>query len=81
MIAMIAQDAGQPVADALPQLDQRIAAQAATLLHEWSYAHPSEIWEELRRVTPAFYGITYERLERESGVHWPCPSLDYPGRP
>ena len=47
----------------------------------WRYAHPSEIWEELRQVTPEFYGITYERLEREGGVHWPCPSLDHPGSP
>ncbi|HWQ11900.1 MAG TPA: formate dehydrogenase subunit alpha [Roseiflexaceae bacterium] len=47
----------------------------------WRYTHPSEIWEELRRVTPEFSGITYERLEREGGVHWPCPSLDHPGSP
>ena len=47
----------------------------------WDYAHPSEIWEEMRRVTPEFAGITYERLEREGGVHWPCPSPDHPGTP
>ena len=47
----------------------------------WDYAHPSEIWEEMRRVTPEFAGITYERLEREGGVHWPCPSTDHPGTP
>ncbi len=47
----------------------------------WDYKHPSEIWEEMRRVTPDFWGITYERLERESGVHWPCPSEDHPGTP
>ena len=32
-------------------------------------------------LTPQFYGITYERLEQEGGVHWPCPSLDHPGTP
>jgi formate dehydrogenase alpha subunit len=47
----------------------------------WDYAHPSEIWEEMCRVTPEFAGITYERLEREGGVHWPCPSADHPGTP
>lgn len=47
----------------------------------WDYDHPSKIWEEMRRVTPDFWGITYERLERESGVHWPCPSEDHPGTP
>src|SRR5581483_8909865 len=62
-------------------LDRAIAAHAGTLLREWSYGHPSEIWDEMRTVTPEFYGITYERLDRESGVHWPCPALDHPGSP
>jgi predicted molibdopterin-dependent oxidoreductase YjgC len=35
----------------------------------------------MRQVTPEFWGITYERLEREGGVHWPCPSQDHPGTP
>jgi len=47
----------------------------------WDYRHPSEIWEEMRQVTPAFGGIDYARLEREGGVHWPCPSFDHPGTP
>jgi len=32
-------------------------------------------------LTPAFQGITYERIEREGGVHWPCPHPDHPGSP
>jgi len=47
----------------------------------FDYADPEAIWEEMRAVTPDFYGITYERLEREGGVHWPCPALDHPGTP
>ena len=47
----------------------------------FDYAHPEEIWEEMRSLTPDFAGITWERLEREGGVHWPCPSLDHPGTP
>ncbi len=35
----------------------------------------------MRALTPDFQGITYERLEQEGGVHWPCPSLDHPGTP
>ena len=31
---------------------------------------------------PADYaGITYERIAREDGVFWPCPSEDHPGTP
>jgi formate dehydrogenase alpha subunit len=48
---------------------------------QWSYPSPSAIWEEMRSVTPDFAGITYERLEQEGGVHWPCPSLEHPGTP
>jgi formate dehydrogenase alpha subunit len=47
----------------------------------FDYADTEEIWEEMREVTPDFYGITYGRLEHEGGVHWPCPSLDHPGTP
>ena len=47
----------------------------------FDYTDAEAIWEEMRHVTPDFYGITYERLEREGGVHWPCPALDHPGTP
>ena len=47
----------------------------------WSYPDPSAIWDEMRAVTPDFGGISYERLEREGGVHWPCPAPDHPGTP
>jgi predicted molibdopterin-dependent oxidoreductase YjgC len=63
------------------ELDEKIRQKADQLLTAWTYTHPSEIWEEMRRVTPDFYGITYDRLERDGGVHWPCPSLDHPGTP
>lgn len=43
------------------------------------------VFDELRRASaggPADYaGITYERIEREQGVFWPCPSEDHPGTP
>jgi predicted molibdopterin-dependent oxidoreductase YjgC len=47
----------------------------------WTYEHPSEIWEEMRRLTPDFRGISYDRLEHEGGVHWPCPTETHPGTP
>jgi formate dehydrogenase alpha subunit len=47
----------------------------------WKYDHPSEIWDEMRMLTPDFWGITYARLEREGGVHWPSPAEDHPGTP
>jgi assimilatory nitrate reductase catalytic subunit len=43
----------------------------------------ADIWQELRRATAGgiadYSGITWERIEREQGVFWPCPSEDHPG--
>lgn len=61
-------------------LGRRIEARLG-LRAGFEFNHPEDIWEEMRRVTPDFWGITYERLEREGGVHWPCPSFDHPGTP
>ncbi len=47
----------------------------------FEFEHPTEIWDEMARLTPPFQGISYKRLERESGVHWPCPTPDHPGTP
>jgi assimilatory nitrate reductase catalytic subunit len=44
-----------------------------------------DVFDELRQATagaPADYaGITYERIEAEDGVFWPCPGTDHPGTP
>ncbi len=66
----------------LSELGRRIEARLGlTLSAGFDYGHPEEIWEEMRRVTPEFWGIDYARLEREGGVHWPCPDFDHPGTP
>ena len=42
-----------------------------------------DIFEELRVASRGgladYYGITWDRIEQELGVFWPCPSLDHPG--
>jgi assimilatory nitrate reductase catalytic subunit len=46
---------------------------------------PREIFDELRLASRGgvadYYGITYERIDREMGIFWPCPSEDHPGTP
>ena len=46
---------------------------------------PAEIFEELRRASAGgiadYSGITYDRIDAENGVFWPCPSPDHPGTP
>jgi formate dehydrogenase major subunit len=37
----------------------------------WSYSHPSEIYEEIAPLTPLMAGVTYERLEGYKSLQWP----------
>jgi len=60
------------------RVEQRLGLQLAS---GFAFSHPGEIWEEMRQLTPEFFGIDYARLDREGGVHWPCPSFDHPGTP
>jgi formate dehydrogenase major subunit len=38
----------------------------------WNYAHPSEIMDEVAATTPSFAGVSYDLLDREGSVTWPC---------
>jgi len=65
---------------------QIISGLAERLGHGSSFpAEPREVFTELRRASSGgvadYYGITYERIERENGVFWPCPAEDHPGTP
>jgi formate dehydrogenase (NADP+) alpha subunit len=45
-----------------------------------SYRNSKEIWDEVRRLAWEMYGgITYERLEKEYSIHYPCPNENHPG--
>ena len=45
------------------------------------YAHPSEIMDEIARLTPTFTGVTYEKLDRLGSVQWPCNEKAPEGTP
>ncbi len=47
----------------------------------FGFKNASDIWDEMASLTPPFQGIDHERIKREDGVHWPCPSPDHPGTP
>ena len=51
----------------------------------FDFHSPAEIFDELRRLSRGgiadYGGITYERLDREMGVFWPCPDETHPGTP
>jgi len=37
-----------------------------------NYKHPSEIMDEIARLTPTFAGVSFEKLDRLGSVQWPC---------
>ncbi|MBE7556967.1 MAG: molybdopterin-dependent oxidoreductase [Anaerolineales bacterium] len=80
-VAKICREAGQHADSPIHALDRVICQNAEKVAANWNYDHPGDIWEEMRQLTPDFYGVTYERIDREGGVHWPCPSSDHPGSP
>src|SRR4029078_9807547 len=52
---------------------------------KFAFNSPEEVFEELRCASSGgiadYAGITYERIDREGGVFWPCPSARHPGSP
>ena len=53
--------------------------------HGMQFTAPREILEELRLASKGgiadYSGVTYEKIEKQFGVFWPCPSEDAEGRP
>jgi formate dehydrogenase major subunit len=46
----------------------------------WRYAHPREVFAEMAQAMPSLDNITWDRLEREGSVTYPCPSPVSPGQ-
>jgi assimilatory nitrate reductase catalytic subunit len=51
----------------------------------FTFNEPREIFNELRVASKGgiadYSGITYEKVAKQYGVFWPCPSDDHPGTP
>jgi len=47
---------------------------------DWNYAGPADVFAEMKKGMPSLDNITWERLERESSVTYPCPAPDQPGQ-
>jgi formate dehydrogenase major subunit len=45
----------------------------------WTYSHPSEVFAEMTQAMPSLRNITWNRLEREDSVTYPCDAEDEPG--
>jgi formate dehydrogenase major subunit len=61
------------------RLDWEVICEIGTRMgYPMRYSGPEEIFEELRRLTPDYAGLTYERLG-SLGMLWPCPTGEHPG--
>src|SRR5690625_3202724 len=47
----------------------------------WTYTHPREVFEEMKKTMPSLDNITWERLESENSVMYPSLSPEDPGQP
>ncbi len=56
----------------IQQLAQRIGL-------DWNYAHPSDVFAEMKQCMSSFDNISWARLESESAVTYPCDSETAPG--
>jgi formate dehydrogenase major subunit len=45
------------------------------------YNHPSEIMDEIARLTPTFAGVSFDRLDELGSIQWPCNEKAPTGTP
>ena len=70
----------QPPGDA--RQDLWIICQLAQRLGlDWNYAHPRDVFNEMRQAMHSIAGITWERLERDGAAVYPCEREGDPGEP
>jgi formate dehydrogenase major subunit len=46
-----------------------------------NYSHPSEIMDEIARLTPTFTGVSYARIDELESIQWPCNDRHPEGTP
>ncbi|HXJ02813.1 MAG TPA: formate dehydrogenase subunit alpha, partial [Micropepsaceae bacterium] len=54
---------------------------SAALGYPMHYNHPSEIMDEIARLTPTFAGVSYAKLDELGSVQWPCNEKAPEGTP
>ena len=60
------------------QITQRLAQ---AMGYPMNYAHPSEIMDEIARLTPTFHGVSFDRIDELGSIQWPCNEQHPTGTP
>ncbi|TAK72367.1 MAG: formate dehydrogenase subunit alpha [Dehalococcoidia bacterium] len=62
-----------------------IAKRVARLLRRpaagFAFTSAADIFDEMASLVPSIAGLSHERLDREGGIQYPCPTPDHPGTP
>ncbi|MDO8735188.1 MAG: formate dehydrogenase subunit alpha [Elusimicrobiota bacterium] len=53
---------------------------ASAMGYPMKYNSPSEIMDEIKKLTPSYGGIKHSRL-KNNGIQWPCPDEGHSGTP
>jgi len=56
-------------------------ALANALGYPMHYDHPSQIMDEIARLTPTFKGVTFDKIDRLGSIQWPCNDKAPEGTP
>jgi formate dehydrogenase major subunit len=56
-------------------------ALANALGYPMHYDHPSQIMDEIARLTPTFTGVSYAKIDRLGSIQWPCNDAAPEGTP
>ena len=52
---------------------------------KFSYGSPEDVFNEIRVASKGgssdYHGITWQKIEDNHGIFWPCPDIDHPGTP
>ena len=60
--------------------DWRVVCEVSTRMgYPMAYRHPSEIMDEIAKLTPMFAGVSYDRLDQYAGLQWPVPTAAHEG--
>ena len=64
----------QPVRDTFAEASQALG-------YDMNYSHPSEIMDEIARLTPTFEGVSFSRIDALGSIQWPCNADAVDGTP
>jgi formate dehydrogenase major subunit len=79
-LVQLGRQAIDPPGQAKPDLwiIQQLAQQLGL---DWNYGHVSEVFDEMRHTMPSIAGISWDRMERDNAVTYPCMKEGDPGEP